>query len=104
MFPVKVAFRAVLKQITFRLFKIGLIDGKVEDDGKFRVKVVKVKNEKKSLIHISSEKVTHILDGLTQENWQSIAETLSTFTSLSAFNENLSKDLSKRQTKGEKND
>ena len=98
------AFRAVLKQITFRLFKTGLIDGKVEDDGKFRVKVVKVKNEKKSLIHISSEKVTHILDGLTQENWQSIAETLSTFTSLSAFNENLSKDLSKRQTKGEKND
>ena len=98
------AFTAVLKQIMFRLCKIGLLDGEVETDGKFRVKVVKVKSEKKSLTRVDPKKVSDVLDKLTQENWAQIAETLSTFTSLSAFNENLSKDLSKRKAKGEKND
>lgn len=98
------AFKAVLKQIMFRLCKIGLLDGEIETDGKYRVKVVKVKNEKKSLTRVDPKKVSDVLDKLTQENWAQIAETLSTFTSLSAFNENLSKDLSKRKTKGEKND
>lgn len=98
------AFTSVLKQIMFRLCKIGLLDGEVEDDGKFRVKVVKVKNEKKSLTRVDPKKVSDVLNKLTQENWAQIAETLSTFTSLSAFNENLSQDLSKRKAKGGKND
>ena len=89
------AFRAVLSQVMFRLYKIGL-DGKAED-GKLRVNV---KNEEKSITRVSRERVTHILDELTPENWQSLAETLSTFTSLSAFNEN----FSQRQVKGGKND
>lgn len=88
------AFRAVLSQIMFRLYKIGL-DGKAED-GKLRVKV---KNEDKSITRVSHKRVTRILDELTPENWQNLAETLSTFTSLSAFNEN----FSKRQAKGGKN-
>ncbi len=98
------AFTVVLKQIMFRLCKIGLLDGEVETDGKFRVKVVKVKNEKKSLTRVDPKKVSDVLDKLNQENWAQIAETLSTFTSLSAFNENLSQDLSKRKAKGEKNE
>ena len=94
------AFTAILEQIMFRLYKTGLLDGEVEDNGKFRVKVVKVKNEKKSLTRVDPKKVSDVLDNLTQENWAQIAETLSTFTSLSAFNENLSQDLSKRKAKG----
>ena len=89
------AFRAVLNQVIFRLYKTGL-DGEVGEDGKLRVKV---KNEGKSITRIKRERVTRILDELHQENWQRIAETLSTFTSLSAFNEN----FSKRQAKGGKN-
>ena len=100
----KSAFTAVLKQIMFRLCKIGLLDGEVEDDGKFRLKVVKVKGEKKPLTRVDPKKVSDVLDRLTQENWAQIAETLSTFASLSAFNENLSQDLSKWKTKGEKNE
>lgn len=100
----KGAFTAVLRQIMFRLCKIGLLDGEVKDDGKFRLKVVKVKGEKKSLTRVDPKKVSDVLDKLTQENWAQIAETLSTFTSLSAFNENLTQDLSKRKTKGEKNE
>ncbi len=88
------AFRAVLSQIMFRLYKIGL-DGKAED-GKLRVKV---KNEDKSITRVSHKRVTRILDELTPENWQNLAETLSTFTSLSAFNAN----FSQRQAKGGKN-
>ena len=88
------AFRAVLREVMFRLYKIGL-DGEAED-GKLRVKV---RNEEKSVTRVSRERVTRILDELTPENWQRIAETLSTFTSLSAFNEN----FSQRQAKGGKN-
>ena len=88
------AFRAVLRQVMFRLYKIGL-DAKIED-GKLSVKV---RNEKKTITRVSRERVTRILDELTPENWQRIAETLSTFTSLSAFNEN----FSQRQAKGGKN-
>ena len=98
------AFRAVLKQIMFRLCKMSLLDGEVVTDGKFRVKVVKVKNEEKRLTRVDPKKVSDVLDKLTQEDWAQIAETLSTFTSLSAFNENLSQDLSKRKAKGGKND
>lgn len=88
------AFRAVLSQVMFRLYKIGL-DGEAKD-GKLRVKV---KNEEKSITRVSRKRVTRILDKLTPENWSQIAETLSTFTSLSAFNEN----FSQRQAKGGKN-
>ena len=88
------AFRAALSQVMFRLYKIGL-DGEAED-GKLRVKV---KNEEKSITRVSRKRVTRILDELTPENWSQIAETLSTFTSLSAFNEN----FSQRQAKGGKN-
>ena len=98
------AFRAVLKQIMFRLYKTGLLDGEIKENEKGRVKVVKVKNEKKSITHIDRKKVLDVLHNLTQENWAQIAEMLSTFTSLSAFNENLRQDLSKRKAKGEKND
>lgn len=101
------AFKAVLKQIMFRLYKTGLLDGKIKEDGKFSVKVVKIKNEEKSIAHLdrkNASKISDILDQLTQENWAQIAETLSTFTSLSAFSENLFQDLSKRKAKGEKND
>ena len=88
------AFRAALRQVMFRLYKIGL-DEEAED-GKLRVKV---KNEEKSITRVSRKRVTRILDELTPENWSQIAETLSTFTSLSAFNEN----FSQRQAKGGKN-
>ena len=88
------AFRAALCQVMFRLYKIGL-DGEAED-GKLRVKV---KNEEKSITRVSRKRVTRIFDELTSENWSLIAETLSTFTSLSAFNEN----FSQRQAKGGKN-
>ena len=88
------AFRAALSQVMFRIYKIGL-DGEAED-GTLRVKV---KNEEKSITRVSRERVTRILDELTPENWSQIAETLSTFTSLSAFNEN----FSQRQAKGGKN-
>ena len=90
------AFRAALSQIMFRLYKTGL-DGKILEDGKLRVKV---KNEYKSITRVSPKRFTHVLEKLNQDNWQEIAETLSTFTSLSAFNAN----FSKRQSKGGKND
>ena len=90
------AFRAALRQIMFRLYKTGL-DGKISEDGKLRVKV---KNEYKFITRVSPKRFTHVLDKLNQDNWQEIAETLSTFTSLSAFNAN----FSKRQSKGGKND
>ena len=101
------AFKAVLKQIMFRLYKIGLLDGKIKEDGNFRVKVVKIKNEEKSIAHLdrkNASKISDVLDKLTQENWAQIAETLSTFTSLSAFDENLYQDLVKRKAKGGKDD
>ena len=90
------ALRATLSQIMFRLYKTGL-DGKILEDGKLRVKV---KNEHKSITRVSPKRFTHVLEKLNQDNWQGIAETLSTFTSLSAFNAN----FSKRQSKGGKND
>ena len=90
------AFRNVLSQMMFRLYKIGL-NGEVGSDEKLHVKV---RNEEKSITRVSHERIARILDELTPGNWSEIAETLSTFTSLSAFNEN----FSKRQSKGGKDD
>jgi len=67
-------FRAVLNQALFRFYKVGQ-KGEDQGDGK--------------ATPIKQERVTRILDLLTTENWKEMAETLSTFASLSAFNQSI---------------
>jgi hypothetical protein len=47
-----------------------------------------VQGEAKEVTHISSERVTRLLDKLSSDNWKEMAETLSTFVCLAAFNAN----------------
>ena len=81
------AFREALNQVLFRLYKVGR-GGEVKPDGLLQTEV---HGEEKSLTRVSSERITRILDQLSEDNWKSMAETLSTFASLSAFNANFSK-------------
>ncbi len=65
------SFRSVLNQIMFRLYKVSAAGAA------------------KELFPIRQERIRHILDEMSQENWKAMAETLSTFVSLSAFNANV---------------
>jgi hypothetical protein len=78
------AFREVLNQALFRLYKAGL-SGKRTDKGLLRVKV---QGNDKEVTRISGERITRLLDNLSPANWKAMAETLSTFVCLSAFNAN----------------
>ncbi len=64
-------FRSVLNQVIFRLYKVSTGDAA------------------EALLPLSQERIRHILDEISPENWKEMAETLSTFVSLSAFNANV---------------
>ena len=64
-------FRSVLNQVIFRLYKVST--GDAAD----------------ALLPLRQERIRHILDEISPENWKEMAETLSTFVSLSAFNANV---------------
>jgi hypothetical protein len=81
------AFRSVINQVLFRLYKLST-SGKITEDGKFRVEA---QGEPRNITRVSQERLTRVLDQLSSENWKEMAETLSTFASLSAFNANFSK-------------
>lgn len=66
------AFHSVLSQVMFRLYKVSMGDSA------------------KELYLIKQERIRRILDAISPQNWQEMAETLSTFTSLSAFNAKVS--------------
>ena len=66
------AFHSVLKLVMFRLYKRSMGDSAEE------------------LYRIKQERIRRILDAISSQNWQEMAETLSTFTSLSAFNAKVS--------------
>lgn len=65
------AFRSALNQVMFRLYKAS------------------TGNTVEELFPIKQERIRHILDEMSHENWKAMAETLSTFVSLSAFNANV---------------
>ena len=65
------AFRSVLNQVMFRLYKAS------------------TGNTVEELFPIKQERIRHILDEMSHENWKAMADTLSTFVSLSAFNANV---------------
>lgn len=75
------AFHSVLNQVLFRLYKVSTGDAA------------------KELLPLRQERIRRILDQMSAENWKEMAETLSTFVSLSAFNANVFE--SKPQSKGE---
>ena len=63
--------RSVLNQVIFRLYKVSTGDAA------------------EALLPLRQERIRHILDEISPENWKEMAETLSTFVSLSAFNANV---------------
>ena len=65
------AFCSVLNQIMFRLYKVSTGDAA------------------KELFPLRQERIRRILDEISPEKWKEMAETLSTFVSLSAFNANV---------------
>lgn len=75
------AFRGFLNQALFRLYKVGR-SGEVRDG----LLHTEVRGESKSMTLINRERITRILDGTNDDTWKTMAETLSTFTSLSAYN------------------
>jgi len=75
------AFHSVLNQVLFRLYKVSTSDAA------------------KELLPLRQERIRRILDETSPENWKEMAETLSTFVSLSAFNANVFE--SKPQSNGE---
>ena len=83
------AFREALNQVLFRLYKVGR-SGEMRPDGMLQTEV---HGEEKALTRVSSERLMRILDQLSGANWKSMAETLSTFASLSAFNANFSRSV-----------
>ena len=87
------AFREFLNQVLFRLYKVGRI-GETLPDGK---RQIEVHGEPKKVTRISVERITRILDMLTKDSntWKPMAETLSTFASLNAFNANFYKSINK---------
>ncbi|HGJ64160.1 TPA: hypothetical protein ENS27_02080 [bacterium] len=80
-------FRSILNQIMFRLYKLST-SGKATQGGKF---MVESQGESREITPLRQERVTNILDQLSEENWKEMAETLSTFACLSAFNANFFK-------------
>lgn len=83
-------FRSILNQLMFRLYKLST-SGKTTQDGKLKVES---QGESKEITRVSQDRVTNILDQLSEENWKEMAETLSTFACLSAFNANFFKSKS----------
>ena len=75
------AFRGFLNQALFRLYKVGR-SGEVRD-GKLHTEV---QGESKSMTRVNRDRITRILDETNDETWKPMAETLSTFASLSAYN------------------
>ena len=65
------AFCSVLNQIMFRLYKVSTGDAA------------------KELFPLRQERIRRILDEISHEKWKEMAETFSTFVSLSAFNANV---------------
>ena len=62
------AFHSVLKLVMFRLYKVSMGDSA------------------KEILPLRQKRIRRILDAISPQNWQEMADTLSTFTSLSAFN------------------
>ncbi len=83
------ALREFLKQSQYRLYKIGRV-GEVKVDGFLHADV---QGENKSISNVKEERITRILDKLSEDTnaWKLIAETLSTFASLYAFKANFFK-------------
>lgn len=81
------AFRAVINQVLFRLYKLS-ISGKATEDGKL---IVEAQGETRAITRMKQDRFTRVMDQLSSQNWKEMAETLSTFASLSAFNANFSK-------------
>ncbi len=80
-------FRSVISQILFRLYKLSA-SGKLTEDGKLKVEA---QGETREITRLKTDRFTRIIDQLSSQNWKEMAETLSTFASLSAFNANFSK-------------
>lgn len=78
-----------LNQALFRLYKVGRI-GEVKTDGFLHAEV---QGDNKSISRVKDERITRVLDKLFEETdaWKPMAETLSTFASLYAFNTNFFK-------------
>ena len=83
------ALREFLKQVLYRLYKVGRV-GEVKSD---RILHAEVHGENKSISNVKDERITRILDKLSEDTnaWKLIAETLSTFASLYAFRANFFK-------------
>lgn len=94
------AVREALNQVLFRLYKVGL-SGELTSGGRLRVQV---QGEEKEVTRLSNERVTHLLDKLSASNWKEMAETLSTFVCLSAFNANFPRSTAMESGEGEDSD
>ena len=83
------AFHEFLKQVSFRLYKVGRV-GETLPDGK---RQIEVHGETKTVTLVSIERITRITGKLYEDpaTWKPMAETLSTFASLNAFNANFFK-------------
>ncbi len=83
------AFREFLKLVSYRLYKVGRV-GETLPDGK---RQIEVQGEPKTVTLVSVERITRISDKLSEDSniWKPMAETLSTFASLNAFNANFFK-------------
>ena len=83
------AFHEFLKQVSFRLYKVGRV-GKTQPDG---IRQIEVHGETKTVTRVSIERITRITAKLYEDPaaWKPMAETLSTFASLNAFNANFFK-------------
>ena len=83
------AFHDFLKQVSFRLYKVGRV-GETLPDGK---RQIEVHGETKTVTRVSIERITRITGKLDEDptTWKPMAETLSTFASLNAFNANFFK-------------
>ena len=83
------AFREFLSQVLFRLYKVGRM-GETLQNGK---RQIEVQGETKTVLPISVERITRTLDKLSEDPnaWKPMAETLSTFASLNAYNANFFK-------------
>ena len=82
-------FHEFLKQVSFRLYKVGRM-GETLPDGK---RQIEVQGETKTVTRVSIERITRITGKLYEDptTWKPMAETLSTFASLNAFNANFFK-------------
>jgi hypothetical protein len=89
-------FREVLNQALFRLYKVGLSGERTDEE----LLSVRVQGDTKKVTRVSGERITRLLDNLSPNNWKEMAETLSTFVCLSAFNANFPQSAAAESTKG----